>query len=443
MNSIKFKIINLRFSIFAFFTLIAAYSILFSNITIIKIGIPMLCVLFAFTLVYPKIYFILFIILRPCLDLFADRQIIGYFNSASIATILLIIIGGMMLVKEDNLLKIKANKILYNSDKLFLLFLVTCIFSFLNSRYLLISFTNMARMFSVLIIVNYVFVYFSKERIKNLLLILFLSSIIPLYFGLSQYLFNTGNQATPGYNRIFGTFVHPNVYAQYLIVIILALLYFLNTYKIRRIFRLVLYLFFFLLLFEINQTYARGAWIALVMSFMLFSLLSYKITKKFLFFLLVGFVLFINFPNIQDRFMDIGHSGPDQIMSSWDWRIMVWNQTENEIRNHPIIGNGLGMYEKSFAFMAHNDYLRLTYETGVLGIGTYLLFLFYIFTQSIRLALISKVGHVKSRYAVISVLIMALLVMSIADNLARSTVVLLYIFCMIGVLIGQGKEKDN
>ena len=98
------------------------------------------------------------------------------------------------------------------------------------------------------------------------------------------------------------------------------------------------------------------------------------------------------------------------------------------------------MFEKNFLFMAHNDYLRLIYETGILGLIAYLSFFFIIFTRTIRRMIHEKNIRLKFRYATIASLTLAFLVMGISDNLARSTVILLYMFCIIGALAGN--ESD-
>jgi O-antigen ligase len=422
------------------FALIVSLSLLSADAVIIKTIISIACVVAIFVVMYPKIYFILFLILRPSMHLIADQQIVMNINIASITTVFLILVGSLTLLGEDNLKKITGNRVLVKANKIFLCFLLISSVSMINTKDFLVSFTDLLRLVSIMVIFNYSFVHFcGKEKFKPLFLIILLSAFLPLYLGFTQYLFKTGNMETANFNRIYGTFVHPNTFAQYLSVFFLLVLCFLKMYKTNTALKVVLSAFLILSAFEIYHTYARGVWIALALSLIVFSL-SYKGAGKLTFYFLVAVILFAISPNIQKRFEDIKHPGPHQ-MSSWEWRTIAWNKTKSEIRNHPIIGHGLGMYGKTFPFVAHNDYLRLAYETGILGLSVYLLYLFYLLNKSVKLALASRDDRMKSKYTVILSLIAALLIMSTADNLVRSTAILVYIFSIVGALLGPETEN--
>ena len=98
------------------------------------------------------------------------------------------------------------------------------------------------------------------------------------------------------------------------------------------------------------------------------------------------------------------------------------------------------MYENKFLFMAHNDYLRIAYETGIVGLSAYLTFLFLILAHSIKKMAWERNGQFQAECVTVASIMIAFLIMSAVDNLARSTVVLLYTFCVIGALLGR--ESD-
>lgn len=389
-----------------------------------------------FVLIYPEVYFIFFILVRSSVDLMDTHQMIGNINVASVITILLIFIGIMVLCKKDNLAKIKGDTFLLNINRIFLLFLLVSLFSLINTGNFIISFADWFRLVSVIVIFNYAYLYLSGEdNLRFLIYLVLLSSILPLCFGFYQFLFNAGNLFTPGFNRIYGTFVHPNVFGQYLLVVFFLVFYFISNHKSNRIFRIGLYLLISLIIFEIYHTFARGVWIALFVSLILYSLSYRALGRKFFYLLIAALLISFVYANIQERFMDITHPGSYH-MSSWEWRVMVWNKTVSSIKEHPIIGHGLGMYKQKFYFAAHNDYLRLAYEIGILGLIFYLYFPCYILFESIKNSLSAGDTYEKKKNAIVICLIVALLIMSTADNLARSTGILIYMFCVLGGLVG-------
>ena len=390
-----------------------------------------------FVVIYPQVYFIFFILMRSSVDLMATHQVIVNINVASVITILLVFIGIMVLFKNDNLAKIKSDTFLLNINRIFLLFLLVSLFSLINTGNLVISFTAWFRLLSIIVIFNYAYLYFSGEdNFRFLTYLVLISSILPLCFGFYQFLFEVGNLRTFGFNRIYGTFLHPNVFGQYLLIVFFLVLYFISSDKANRIIRLGLCVLILLITYEIYHTFSRGVWIALFVSLISYGLSYRKLFNRVLYVAVVALLIGMAYGNIKARFMDIKYSNPYH-MSSWEWRVMVWNKTVSSVKEHAIIGHGLGMYEQKFHFMAHNDHLRLGYEIGLLGLIFYLYFLCYILFKSLRNALFTEDTYEKKRNMISVCLLVALLIMSVADNLARSTVILIYMFCVLGGLLGE------
>ncbi|UCG34727.1 MAG: O-antigen ligase family protein [Candidatus Omnitrophota bacterium] len=424
-----------------FLALVVSFSILFMDTAVGKVVIPLAVITAALILQYPKVYFILFLILRPSLDLGSDQAVIGNINPASIATLFLVLVGVGILFKKENLMKIKENKTLINLNKLFLFFVFISLFSLFNVKNVLIFIMDLLRFVTIIIIFDYAYIYFSDRKdFDKLFLIILASAFLPLCLGLVQYLFKVGYHGGE-FNRVTGTFVHPNVFAQYLAIIILMILYFLETRKIGLVLKIALFLLLGLIAFEIIQTYSRATWIALVSVLMLFSL-YYRVSKKLLFYFLLGVMLILFLPQIRERFMDI-ISPKIYHRSSWEWRKMVWEDTSSEIKKHPIVGHGLGAYEQTFLFMAHNDYLRLAFEVGLLGLLSYLAFLLYLLSKSFKNFMKTMDISAKDRYLTLICLIMMLLIMSVVANMARAIVVLIYLFCLAGAFLGIEAAKEN
>ena len=424
-----------------FLAIVVSFSILFMDTIVGKIVIPLAMIAAVVMLQYPKVYFILFLILRPSLDLGADQMIIGNINPAGIATLFLVLIGVGILFKKENLIKVKKNRTLMNTNRIFLLFMFIALFSLLNTENYLIFIMDWLRFVTIIIIFNYAYIYFSDRKdFGKLFLIILASAFLPLCLGIAQYLFKTGGGAE-GFNRVVGSFAHPNAFAQYLATLTLMILYFLKTRKMGMVSKIALFMLLGLIAFEIIQTYSRAAWIALASVLILFSL-YYRISKKILFYFLLSIALIAFLPQIKERFMDIV-SPKTYSRSSWEWRKQIWEDTSNEVKRHPIIGYGLGAYEQKFLFMAHNDYLRLAFEVGLLGLLNYLVFLFYLLAKSFKNFIKTTDVSVKSRCLTVICLITMLLFMSIAANMARAVVVLIYLFCLVGALLGIEPESAS
>lgn len=419
-------------------SLIAALAL--TRVNALSIGAALAIPFIPLVIAMPGLYFVLFIIGRPALDLAGLFKISGGLNLASMATILFIIICGRMLLNRDKLAAIRQNRFLVTFNILFSLFALTSLCSFINTGDAMASFSDLIRMFSILTAVNYAVVYFEHKRTRFLMCIL-ASAGLPLAMGLQQAVFKTG-LADLGFNRIFGTFLHPNVLAQYLVLIITVILYQLTTFKTRLLLKLTLISLAALAAAELMLTFTRGAWIGLSSGFVIYALIRTKPAMK-LYFILVGLLTAVLvFPIAQKRFADLSVSSSGQI-NSWQWRLQQWESALQTINEHPFFGHGIGMYEKNFKIMAHNDYIRIAYETGFAGLGLYLLFFAFILSAGVRKLLRARATEEINSCKTGLCLIVGLLLMSFADNLARSTVVMMYFLAAAGYLIGSRHENTS
>jgi len=424
-----------RFIIIVFFCIVQA--ILFINLSIMNFGLSLLLILAPVLFIYPRLCFFSFIFVRPIVDIYSEIRFGGAMNLASIFTMALIFICGAELIIKGILKEIRKNIVLVNINKLFLLLLFVSLFSVFYSRNVMISVVDFLRLFSVFVIFNYVSLCFTDEKDKVRVIFLILaSSLIPLFIGFCQFLFEKGNVYTFGFNRIYGTFAHPNVFAQFLLLIFLLLLLVLNNYKVKQIYSWGLFLYSLLIVFSIYHTFTRGIWISMMLAIFIFVLVKTKITKKIGYLLLIFFIVLCLSPFIMKRWEDISLRRTSH-GNSLEWRMRVWQKTIIDLKRHPVIGNGLGMYQYNMGKMVHNDYLRICYEVGILGLTIYLFLLFYILFSFIRRLLMSKtLAEINSSKIGIAIIV-CLLVISLADNLVRSTVIFSYYFLSLGLLFNE------
>jgi len=131
--------------------------------------------------------------------------------------------------------------------------------------------------------------------------------------------------------------------------------------------------------------FSRGAFLALLSGLTVLFASDWKRAARVFLYSLVLFLLFFNVPRIRDSWASkIGVPGD---------RVTVWKGALKAWKQRPLLGWGLGgferaykihrvpmesdigRYEKTTAF-AHNEYLQIAVETGLLGLLAWLAFIF-------------------------------------------------------------------
>ena len=153
--------------------------------------------------------------------------------------------------------------------------------------------------------------------------------------------------------RVFFPFVTPNTLAGYLAMIIPLALICKN-----RIVCLIP------LCSALLSTKSLGASISLLVALSLYGYLEGKIEKRRII-LLIGLIITIGLVFIARVTVTKGHLHP---LFSTLMRLNYWKNTLKIIQNHPIIGVGLGNFNLMQTRYAHNSYLQIWVEMGILGI---------------------------------------------------------------------------
>jgi len=163
--------------------------------------------------------------------------------------------------------------------------------------------------------------------------------------------------------RLTASFSHPNNLAAYLAMMIpinLGIFY----QKRKWIFLIIL----MMLLFTIVFTYSRGAWVGLIISLIVFSAL--KDRKMLIILGLLGLASFFLLPeSLIQRAKDIY----DFNNVTTQTRFELWTEACRLFSEKPIFGQGLKTFslllEKGYA---HNCYLQILVEMGVIGLLSFL-----------------------------------------------------------------------
>lgn len=182
--------------------------------------------------------------------------------------------------------------------------------------------------------------------------------------------------------RMYSTLENPNLLGAYAVMIISILTaFFLRERQKKRKWAFAVILFVLLLCLAL--TYSRGAWLSLA-AIVLGLTLFYDKRFGFLFFLIPLVLLFYH-GQMVERFLSL-FSGED---TSVGLRFALWESTITMIEEHPLLGVGWGSYylaypdynffiqdEHVLIFHAHNMYLNMLAEVGIIGGAAFLLTFF-------------------------------------------------------------------
>lgn len=242
----------------------------------------------------------------------------------------------------------------------------------------------------------------TRQKVKNILLAMFLSAYLVGIDGLYQYFTHQDflrQRTMPFKNRINASFYTPNDLGAYLVpLIILSLSMNFIKFKSRAINPLIKILVL-LLFINIILTFSRGAWLGLAVGLIFMVSISFFLNKKLFFTtLLLLFILIIFLPFRPDiplnkifYFTDTG---------SVD-RKGLWVIAYNMIKERPFFGHGLGTFMHNFkkyntigyqhsVSYAHNCYLQMAAETGIIGLVAFLYLIGVLFKNSIRIIIKNK-----------------------------------------------------
>jgi len=441
MKKKEFKSQNnlLKFIGFSSVILLTLIFSILSNLTMVS-GISLFLLLFLGVLLFLKPLWglIVLIILRPAIDLagtqpfFSSRNLFVDINLNSLLGLLVVVWGAWVVYKNRQ----KINKLpAIISIVLFLLITIFSVFLSPNAVSSLREFIRILSIFSLYAIAF--FLVKSKDDKKKLINGIILSSFIPVSVGLAQRFMGEGEVIFGEFfRRIYGTFFYPNSLAFFLVLVIgLALERFYRSKKIsfKVLYAGLILLYFFVLL----GTYTRGAWIGIILLFLVFSAL--KLPRLLLAGFLILVLIYFLGPTLQERINDVISLEP---FSSLIWRFRLWRNTLPFFYEKPLLGHGIGSFQSVSQKLqglstlpapeAHNDYLRLLIETGVLGVLTY-------FAIQLRLAIFflknyfkKKDKYLKSTNLIVFLLIGVFLVMAFGDNVIRGTATQWTLFTLIG-----------
>jgi len=264
-----------------------------------------------------------------------------------------------------------------------------------------------------------------KYQINRLLTILLIISSLLGIYGIFQYngmdfAFWKGNIAR---SQVFGLFGNVNYFAEYMIVPLpLAISLFFACQN--RMYKILLLVGILVMGGSLIFTFTRGSYLAIGIS-SLFMLFLYLVSRgkgfikehKKIFIIILAFIILVTFlfaiPNTLNKSGTVISKIKSRISisqftkgSSLKRRIAIWKFTGMMIKDHPILGSGLGtfkynslnyqakffdqeenrrLYPYGIADKVHNEYLQLGAEIGILGLGIFLWLIISYFRCGLRI----------------------------------------------------------
>jgi O-antigen ligase len=162
----------------------------------------------------------------------------------------------------------------------------------------------------------------------------------------------------------------------------------------------------------------------------------------------VGGAIFVGGETSLTRFADSATS--QDITSN---RTLIWSQTLKVIAAHLPLGTGLGAYAQAYTpfdpssgfervEQAHNDYLQILSDAGLVGLVIGALFLFWFLRDglsNVKTKNTFRRGVAAGAFAGCS----AILVHSIFDFVLHITAISVMFLTVMGILIASGREFDD
>ena len=295
----------------------------------------------------------------------------------------------------------------------------------------------------------------TKQWIHRCFAALVTSATVVSVIGILQYFFGVLNRSTLDLSyfsdikgRVTSLFENPNVLAFYLVTVFPLGLYFLvRVQGFRK--KLAMLLVCGLMITCTVLTWSRGAWLAMLLTTMIFLLIYTRKTLRYLVFLLVSvpFLAFLLPDSVVRRFLSIGNLAD----SSTTYRIYTWRGTWEAICDYFTSGVGYGIetYQEvypgyAYAGMAsaehsHSLWLQILFSMGIFALLAFL-FIVLLFVQR-NLENIKLTSDPITKMMISAALCggLALLIMGMFDYVWYQYRIFFLFWCIFGMASALGR----
>ncbi|MBE6701012.1 MAG: hypothetical protein E7582_03890 [Ruminococcaceae bacterium] len=252
--------------------------------------------------------------------------------------------------------------------------------------------------------------------------------------------------------RVVSTFENPNVFGEYLILLIptaLILMLLAKQFSSRSFTFVTLVTAFLSLIY----TWSRGAWIGCIASFIiLFLIISKNAIGTYVLGLcaLPAVIPFLP-SSITDRFTSIGNMTD----SSTSYRVFIWEASVKMIKDFFFTGIGIGtdafqiVYTEyalagiEMAPHSHNLYLQIMLELGIFGFAAFLITLFLLFSKTFSFLRDCEEREIKFLVGALLCGIVAFLVQGLTDYVWYNYRVYAFFWMIVAMLVATIKSGKN
>jgi putative inorganic carbon (HCO3(-)) transporter len=300
----------------------------------------------------------------------------------------------------------------------------------------------------------------TRARLRLLVGTVLVSAVIPILIALQQLA--TGDtvvRSDSTLESLQGPFTYPNYFGFYLLVVaIVAIVAFMETRTLAT--RVALGALLAASLVCLFLTYTRAAWIGFAIALVVLALVRYRrLLVVAAAALIVAALVAPGAANkAQERFGDLASKSEANNSNSWTWRVDQWTAVLPYGLDRPATGQGFGSYSRMTVrrfgrfdhryptvedanrgvfspegFTAHNDYVKLLVEMGFPGLVLWLIVFAGVIWTAARARRIRGLEAVGAGMLALTV---ALMLISVSDNLQGYSVVLMYAFALCGGLAG-------
>lgn len=275
------------------------------------------------------------------------------------------------------------------------------------------------------------------------------SSVIPVAYGFYQVATGGGVDYEDAGVRYASTFSHPNILAFYLVLAITLTFYLIKHVNPRRSLgsTLLLGLYLAAMIALLGLTKTRSAWAALAALIAVYGLFF---ERRYLAYLVVGAIAAVFVPGIGDRIFEV--AGPQAISSltplnSLEWRESIWSSAlawMSPVRY--ALGYGLQAFPyhvitffkeaNNTHYGAHNDYVQLFFELGVVGVVA------YVALYATTLARLRPLFRIDRLAAFVTIaLVVEYLLVSASDNLMQYLSFNWYVWFLLGAALSLARWR--
>jgi putative inorganic carbon (HCO3(-)) transporter len=271
----------------------------------------------------------------------------------------------------------------------------------------------------------------NHDVLRRVLLAAFLSLVFPLAYTLSGFVASgPASEVKGAFTRITGPFSTSNVFARYLMLMII---FGVALYPhLERRLRLALGAALALSSVFLLLTYTRTAIIGTAIGVVLVGALHSR--RLLLGLLVLAVCAFLLVPQLSSRFTQLGEPATPADVASRNtltWRINYWTEVLPLANSSPVTGIGLTstQFATDEAKQPHNDFVRAYVETGLIGFGAYLAVLVALVALGLRAVRVSPPGTLDRGVAVGFLgCAVAFVAVSLAANVLSNVVLLWYLF---------------